>query len=361
MRHSFGRIISGYGEVAKDKLAEGLTEEEEHRLDIELQSKIARAVRDRSSNRLSQEEIYKIQEKKQEIMRKLKERIALLDDSTYKPERRPDEKTVIQMDDGYIVKGERGRPDAAATKGDLLTDMNWDTYYYLDPATVDRNFRKRYLIEDAKHELARLLDEQITTDEIASGSTTSQVKQAYERHVFTAGVETGFIAERMVKGLLQKLTADYDVDFDVLEADIFQDITKKIDFIIRRKKRERGVGVIENTKTEQIGIQFTTNIDPEAQERKTAQVQQAREYLRRDDKIKDIVLVSMPPETIRNVYDSWRANPQPGGPDKQWGWEVKEKIFRGVMADILSPAEIDEQWNIIRGNNAQPHAAAIAA
>jgi len=155
-----------------------------------------------------------------------------------------------------------------------------------------------------------------------------------------------FIAERMVKCFLKKLSYDYDLDFNVIEADVDLDIRQKIDFIIRRRKNEKGVRVEENDSM-RTGVQFTTNLAPEVLEHKAHQVERANEYLKEGDAVSNIVLVSISSRSVREIYNKWNSNRTAGGPDKLWDISTKEEIFRGVMQGILSPDEIEADWEKI--------------
>lgn len=340
MRRSFERNLEDYRDIARDAASsEG---EEAEALDREAAFRAARAARGRGSDIAAQERIYRIQERKQEIMLRLKERIALLDEG-HVPERRPDERFVRQEGDAYVAVGRNGA-ELPITKGELLTDLDWGQYYYLDPHTVDRNMRKRYLIEDAKQELAKLLDDQIVIDETSSAHTHEWKQAAYAKRQESSGEETGFLAEKMVKGFLKKLSIDSCADFEIEEANAFQDVEQKIDFIIRKKQHHRGVGVEESDR-ENVGIQFTTNTSAEARERKQRQLERSLRGLGDEEAVDDIVLVSMPATQVREAYEGWLENPQPGGPDKLWTDETKHEVFAQVMQDIMTSEEIDQQWD----------------
>ena len=355
MKKGFERTIRDYNEIAKDFVEGGLSQEEEADLESELASRVRRATRDRDSDHETQWRVYDVQGKKQEIMQKLKERIALLDDPEHVREKRDDERLAIGTEGGFLVRSRDGR-EVIATKGEIMTDMDWGVYYHLDPATVDRNTRKRYLIEDAKQELQRLLDEQITVDALGSAQTDSMKREAYAGRAESTGKETGFLAEKMTKGYLKQLSFDLDVDFDVLESDAQQDVERKIDFIVKRKRHERGVEVEEDTKesVERVGVQFTTNMSEEAHEHKQYQVDREKQMLRTaDPKIKDLVLVQIPPRQVREAFYAWKDDPIPGGPQKYWDDEVKEGVFRGVMDEVLTRDEIDDQWAIVQGHESR--------
>lgn len=357
MRFSFEKIISSYSDLAQEG-RENLSEQEAAELEAATARALRRAARTRQSQEGAQEAIFAMQQRKQEIMAKLKERIAALGTEA-ELERREGERLVEQVNGKYVVRGEGKGPDVVATKGEIMTDMDWGLYYHLDAGSVDRNVRKRYLIEDAKQELQRLLDKQITTDELASDYTSDGLRGAYEGRAESTGLETGFLAERMTKGFLKKLSYDLpDADFDVLEADAFQDVNSKMDFIIQRKKHERGVEVQES---ERVGIQFTTNTSAEAEERKERQLDRVRQNLDRAEGIKDVVLVQIPASEVRESYNAWKQNPQPGGPEKLWSEGTQEFVFRNVLKDVLEPDEIQTNWETVQQSQAEPEEKAAAA
>jgi len=193
MRYSFENNIHEYNEVARDLEGGGLTPEEERNLARELGSKIRRVAKNRETTSESQLEIFELQQEKQRIMQKLKERISLLNDPLFVPPRRPEESLVVNEGGLYVVKSEENEADTTVTKGEIITDMEWGMYYYLDPATVDVKIRKRYLIEDAKSELMDRLNEQIEIDEISSKKTTSHIKEAYSKKAESSDRQFGFI------------------------------------------------------------------------------------------------------------------------------------------------------------------------
>ncbi len=356
MRFSFEKNLEGYRDVARDVVSKDLSPEEEKALDGELEFKITRAVRNRDSGADTQRRVYDLQEQKQVVMKQLHEKLAALDHSESERVEGNSERTVRKSGNGYVAVGRNGQ-ELPVTKGEIMTDMNWGIKYRLDDS-VERKLRKQYLVESAKSELGELLDRQITLDEVGSARTNEWLTDAFVKREASTGYETGFLAEKMVKCFLTKLTYDHDVDFNVLDADAFDDVVRKVDFIVTRRKWERGVGVEESDETERVGVQFTTNTDPEMQRRKAAQVEQANARLREDDDIRDVVLVTMPTPSVRDVYNEWRENPQPGGPDKLWSDDIREQVFSGVMQQILSPQEIVDQWVSVTSPASEAAAAA---
>ena len=54
--------------------------------------------------------------------------------------------------------------------------------------------------------------------------------------------QQGIIAEKMVKNFLKKLSMDTDADFEIIDADVYQDVEQKVDFIIHRKNKDKNKG-----------------------------------------------------------------------------------------------------------------------
>jgi len=343
MRHSFEGNIAGYNEVAKDILSGKLTADEEQHLESELRSKIRRATYNRRSSQVDQEDIYFIQQDKQALMQKLRTEIAQLDDPAHIPDRSPSQQLIVKEGDTFVLKGAYLYQNAEMTIGELLTDIEWGADYYLDPHTVDRLTRKRFLIEKTKQELSQKLNEQITIDELSSEATPDRVKEAYYNKSEGTGNEKGFLAEKMVKNFLKKLSIDQFADFEIIETDAFEDVYKKIDFIVKCKKHKRGVEV-EEGESENIGVQFTVAANPETLEKKRKQVEHAKELLYQSENIDDIVLVNLPSSIVYGAHNTWSKQKKSGGPDKLWSDETKKTIFYGVMKGIFIPEELDEMW-----------------
>ncbi len=125
----------------------------------------------------------------------------------------------------------------------------------------------------------------------------------------------------MVKTFLKKVAIDTGVDVEVLDADVYQDVEQKIDFIIRRRAHRR-LAHVEETHREDIGVQFTTRTDAEMFKHKGAQLSKARE--RADSEVEDIVLVSVPFRDATAVYRTWEKTKSLGGPDHLWSGQKKK-------------------------------------
>jgi hypothetical protein len=312
---------------------------------------LERAARRQQTDTETQQEIFDIQKEKQAVMNRLKERLRCLDDADCDPDPGEGEDRAVfeQKRRKFTLTDPETGEKSRVTFGDLVTDLEWGITHHLEKGRVPRLLAKKYLLEQAKQELRGLLDEQIVASESASDNVHEWKQDAYRRHQedIESGVaekRSGLLAERMVKGMLKKASLDDgDLPFELLEADIYQDVEEKIDFIIRRKGRHRGVEVEADEKAKDIGIQFTTN--PRAADKKQRQVSRARQRLLERGDMDDLVLVVMPVERVQALKHEWEDAGRPsGGPDKLMKRSEAETLFAGVMKDVLAPEEIKAAW-----------------
>jgi hypothetical protein len=349
MKERFRHTLETYGELAKDAMRDDLSDADVERLNRALDWHIEHESRRRDTPREAQERIVELQGEKQQIMKKLHEEIAALDNPEYQPGERADARPASYEDGEFIVRRGDGTSEQA-TLGEIMTDGEWGIEYALDAETVPRNIRKRYLIEEARRTLQALLDEQIIVQESESGWMDEKKRDTYRRIQHDAETDelpSGIIAERMVENFLKKLMFDYDVDFSIQRADVFQDVEQKIDFIIRRVEHDRGVRVYEDPRADRVGVQFTTSTNAETLHRKASQVERSKRRLEKRERIDDIVIVSIPLREASALYHQWKHTKRAGGPDAIWDDATKETIFREVVKGVFSPDEIDEEWGKI--------------
>lgn len=305
-----------------------------------------------------QKEIFDIQKKKQGIMKRLEDQISCL----YNPEcvmqkMEGDRDAVFDEKSGYFKytdsKGNRGR---SATFGEIMTDIDWGVTYSLDKITTPPRILKKYLVERARKELQNLLDLQI----IKSETNRMELQGTFVQEAYLnveSGRESGeskemggFISETMVKNFLKKLSIDSNLPFTIKDADVFQDVNQKIDFIIHIKERARGVGVLASEKAEYIGVQFTINADAEAHKRE--QINRSVNQLRnRNDIVQDIALVVFPLRIARKLKSDWEYGGKPsGGPDRNLDIKTAEELFGKLLEDIFEPDEISKYWDKVKRN-----------
>jgi len=364
MRSRFRETLQGkYKDVAEEAIdlqeLKGLGEdiiESFEELEHVFNFTVRKTVEARGSNELAQADILSIQMKKQQVMRELKENIMALNEGkeTENKEAAPDSYKITQKD-GIFVRVEEDGKEHRITKGEILVDGVWGLKYNLDPETMPRNLQKRYLIEEAKRKLQDYLDEQIVIDEISNKDTDPRRKDAYagmlkDKRTGRCEMARGFVAERLVKSFFKKLCYDIGLSVKIIEADAFQDVEQKVDFIMHKLLHYRGVGV-EEAKEGDVGVQFTVNDTKENLRIKRRQVQKAKEKIKHGEEqyVQDIMLVTIPMEEASDTYKEWISQGRmSGGPDKAWNWEFKKQIFEGVLKGVLSPDEITDEWRKVR-------------
>jgi len=336
MKETFEKRLRDYGEVAKDIM------KKEDKVDDELRAvynwHIQKGSESSNTSKRSQVDIFNLQRRKQEIINELKKNISRLDGGNN--EKNQETAREIFLNKEGSLQDNNGE---VISLGELITDGEWDIDYSLNSETVPRQIRKRYLIERAKIKLQNLLDDQIAINERDSENVDIMKRDAYKRSYEDKhlGVEkAGLLAEKMVRNLLKKIIIDLGADFELEKADLYQDVNQKIDFIIKRKSRGRGVRIEESM--ENLGIQFTINTREDIKRHKEKQIERSKKELLPEDHIKDIVLVSVPINDINNKYNEWKMDKRPGGPDKLWSIADKKRIFEEITKGFLTQEEIFE-------------------
>ncbi|MFA5070440.1 MAG: hypothetical protein WC528_04115 [Patescibacteria group bacterium] len=356
MRQEFETDLRDFGQVAKEELN---TEEKLSGGNFESLSAVSRqdeAAKRQHTSRETQREIYDIQKEKQKIMQALKEQLACLDNPEGRLERERGERTVSfdEAEGVFVYQDDRGRRQKA-TFGEIMTDMDWNVLYHLDKDSAPRPMVKKYLVERAKAKLSALLDLQIIKSESGSSVVHEKKQQAYrriemDRQSGAVKESWGLVSELIVKDFLKKLSLDKDFPFKIKEADVFQDVEEKIDFIIHLEKKKRGVNVETDEKAKDIGIQFT--VSPEVAPHKEQQLQKARQDVKKQgERIDDIVLVVFPLKMASALQRQWRHEGRPaGGPDKFLYRQEAEKLFKELLQGVLKPEEIAQYWATVQNN-----------
>lgn len=355
MREGFRKSLEEYGELTKDmqrakqegdrKKAEQLR----HVKEYYVEKNIAKADAEARAGRFAQEEIFALQEKKQEIMAWLKERIAALDAPEYGKD--PNQKELVRGKGDRLFMRDGNGKRQEVTLGELAADAVWGEYRELDPLSVPRQTYKRLLVAQARAKLMDFLDAQIVAYETKSGSIEKHRREAFLKLKDTEGergLDLGKVAERTVRSFLTKLGLENQFDFSVVQADAYQDVVQKMDFILLRKERGRGVRV-EGSKEERLGMQVTISESPTVLGVKRDMISKAKRRLRPEDRIKDILLIQLNLKSvIRPAYDEWIAKKKPtGGPDAFLDEKTRKKMFVGVLQGMYKREEIEEMWRCI--------------
>lgn len=346
MRPNFEKNLHAYGDNLK-KSFKDLSTEGKAVSEAEKKTLVESVASESHTTAEAELEIYAIQKQKLEKLNKFKKFLERtrrddggFEHSVMNKEGKP-EGVVHHKDGEFFLIRENGQRESIGLS-EIMTDGEWGMHYTFDSSVNIHDIRAYYL-EVLKSDLREKLDKQIIVSESNNSWVDTMKQQAYQKigeRLGQESIQEGVIAEKMVKNFLKKLSIDTDADFEIIDADVYQDVEQKIDFIIHRKsiQKNRGASILESETLTDIGIQFTTALGKTDQ--KERQIEKSRKNLVGD--IDDIVLVTLPAYQASVLYKSWIQNKKPGGPDKLWGKEVRETIFRGVMERVLTVSEIDE-------------------
>jgi hypothetical protein len=346
MEQRFHDQLDLMSHYAKEITRDDLGEKEKNQLQNEFQELIDALSTKRGTHHEDQERIFSIQQRKQQIMNWLHDRLIEIDNNSeeiFEPGKREivakERQLFWSRSDGVLVP---------VSEGMILMDGLWDVNYTFDKKTVPRRLRKRYYIEKAKRMLEDELNQQIYIDQEKSFGAEVAVRKGYYGLISDreqARME-GHMAEKMVFSFLKKLTYDHDLPFEIESANVYEDIALKTDFIIKVKMRKRGVNVEETEDSHIIGVQFTIGKKLRG---KKGQVDKAKKLAERvGSTLEDIIIVRIPLRELRPLFLAWSAHKNPGGPDELWSNEVKEKIFKGVLFDLLEQDQISDLWQQIQ-------------
>ena len=352
MRDCFRKTLGTYNEIIKEDLT--LEEEQQDRreaLVFRLKNAMQSEAYSRDTSTGVQYEVFELQQRKQALMQTLRENLQKIDQTETKPERTPlGSRHIIQ--EHHVLYWERADGSRIpVTLGDVLTDLAWNVDYHLDPVTVPRTIRKKFLIEQTRQRIERLLDLQIMTEESASKRNGLLVRQAYERSKTDQVNERlpfGILAERMMAQLIKKWIIDGNIPFTVRPTDAFQDVTQKIDFVITRKEDAytRGVQIKKTHNLQAKAIQFTLNTNPEVIRHKQEQIEHSKSFLRPSDRIDDLLLVTMRSQPIQQAYNRWRdLGKPPGGPANLLSEQDQRQIFEKMMEGLIDQDESHSYWD----------------
>ncbi len=347
MKETFRRNIENYSDLAKEELKDDeLSDELRQVIDWHVKN----AAMKTGTSFDQQADIYRLQRGKQEIMLRLKEDLKNIDDPEYVPEKLKGQIDVEFRDGNFYVLENDNK--IQITKGEILTDLQWELDYYLNPATVPRNIRKRYLIEKYKKELFGKLNNQLVVNKSSIGAPLVNRKMLSDillykeiMHKFQVNQILGTTAEIIVTNFFKKLNYDHGLDIEIVDTDVEQDADSKIDFIIKRLLHERGVDVqVDNDiGYEQIGIQLTTS--KQAVGKKRRQILGNIENIVNTEKLSDIIVVLVNSRLIKYEFIKWiSGDHRYGGPDKNLPAKIKQKIFNAVLKDIFTSDEIKDRW-----------------
>lgn len=276
------------------------------------------------------------------ITEKAKFELSALEQPDYQPEKQAGAISVRQEGDGLLYHDASGA-EKKLTKGELLTDGEWGIRYHLDQS-VPVETRRQYILESAQQQIRDLSNHILLLHETARPNQDDGKQSAYQGRLeeIESGQETlGHQVEQSVHNFFRKVAIDFDLPFDVFDANVIQDVEEKVDFVLHHKNKYRGVGV--KTKENVAGdmaVQFTVNTDRIVLENKMHQLEKVRQQTGQHP-FEDIALVHMDQRQFGSFQHRWEGSKTPGGPDKLWHGGIKEELLRRTLKKFLSPDEIE--------------------
>ena len=315
-------------------------------------------------DRETQGGILDIQVEKQNLIALMHEKLRLVDNN----ESISFEKfgKTVQQENGAYVMIKKGGVKEQITRGDIAVaykngfNLNLDT-------SVDRETKKLFILQETRARISDLYNQQLIVAEVGNKNRPlhDQSHKAFEalqeeitRPVYE-GRPYGKMAEAMVESFFTKfLTNHPSLPFTIESADVYDDVRKKIDFKIHLKRNYvRGIKVdAHNELSGDTGIQFTLN--QSATEHKQEQIARAKENMKRfgDEKLDDLVLVSIPLNDIKEKVDTWQAmgNNKPiAGPAELWDLDTQKLIFTNMLDKLPQHLEInaEELWESVVAQN----------
>lgn len=324
----------------------GADAEELYELSHRIENVLRQASREQLTGIATQEHILALQREKREIFARLKDELACLDKPDCElPVREDDRFVQYDAEEGVVLYEDDHGWGHAASLGQMFADVEWGVTYAVRTDTFERRTVKRYLIERAKHQLRLVLDEQIVASESGGALTSERKKIAYRNTRLSRGMgieceSWGVVAEREALTLLKRLTIDHVLPFDVRDVNLYDDVKKKIDFVIR--KRDGGA-----KRKSDIGVQYT--ISRAKGPEKRAKAVMGRALLK--DELDDIVVVVHPDNGIAYRRDRWIEDGRPsGGPGSLMSKNEVHLLFQDLMRDIFPKEDIDALWEQVSGD-----------
>jgi len=209
----------------------------------------------------------------------------------------------------------------------------------LEPHTKDVEAHKilsEKLIEDWFHnklnkELALELCQRTKRENLSVSKAYNEIAERSDIKSELLGIE----AEQIIIGVLEGIAIDRQyLEFEILEANAHQDVYNKIDFIIRTKQNNRGVGVNRDEtpfEEKSVGIQFTINT--KMAEHKANQIAKSKE---RGVKVDDIVYVEIDKIMLQDAITKWENKGKPiVGPWEFLPVEIRTQTLKNLFHGIL--------------------------
>ncbi len=236
------------------------------------------------------------------------------------------------------------------TVGEIVSFIKFDTDFSFHESALSSGEGKRLIriLKDKKisdkvsqkygKEMSHILKEEFKDKDLLKSKAYEEI----EKRSLENKNQFGIKAEQIFINLLESLSIDRpDLGFSVYEANPFQDVENKIDFIIERKNKRKGVGIEESKKEnlKTIGIQFTTATSK--REHKLDQISKAKNRIKGSEELDDIIYIEIDSEILRKaINDCERSNNKFTNPIKFLPESIKKQISENLFKEILSAEEI---------------------
>ncbi|MFZ2072370.1 MAG: hypothetical protein WA101_02285 [Minisyncoccia bacterium] len=230
--------------------------------------------------------------------------------------------------------------------GEVLSGSEWGKEFYFNNSSFfEKNDGKKiynkYVNSVAEREILNLLNRYIVENEVKKNEKKDLLKKkAYEQigkreqEKSLDNMQTGVLAEKMVQSFLIQISTDNpSFNFEIVQANAYQDVDYKIDFIIKTTSlNDRGVKVESEEKLNK--IQFTINNS----------IQKIAEKNKQMEKVKDVILVQMPEIKVRETFEKWRKSGEIiSGPDKFFDIKTKEIILEKMLKGLVPNELLDKK------------------
>lgn len=257
--------------------------------------------------------------------------------------------------DKYKKKFKIGKEEGLSI-GSIVSARRWGIYISL-PENINQSGEENKLNKIINTKKMELVLNSHLNKELAerlaeiNRKKDAMVAIAYEKIAERTGIESkqlGVMAEQIIIGVLEGISIDRsDLGFEVIEANAYQDVNNKIDFIVATKHKNRGVGVNKNEvsfEEKSIGVQFTTNISKG--EHKADQIAKAKS---RGVEVDDIVYVEMDQKILREAVSKWeKEGKEIAGPWKFLSPEIRKQILSNLLGGLLDE---EQKKSLIKNEN----------
>lgn len=304
---------------------------------------IAREIRKASEEYLTGENILVDKEKDTEIRKEIFIELKKIADTfTSNNEKDIQKINYDKYKKGFFFEGNK------ITPGEILSSRRFGNEIAFDENALNVGVGKK-LLEKLKEkkiadmvaekygkEISKNLAENESKKDMLKSKAYKEINERIGKKLEQFGIE----AEQIFIGLLESLSIDRpDLGFNVYEANPWQDVENKIDFILERKNKKRGIGVEESEKEEikTVGIQFTTALSK--REHKLDQIQKAKNKIKDID---DIVYVEIDSTVLRKaISEAEKSNNKFVNPVKFLPEKIKNQILKNLFTGILDEKEIE--------------------